>query len=243
MGGRNTIDNFFVRKLECFVSLSHEERAALDAVWARQRQVVGASRDLAREGEPPQAIHLIRSGWACRYKLLEDGRRQILSFVLPGDLCDLNIFILKHMDHSVLALTRVEYVALSQSELDGAVIRHPRVMQALCWEALVNSAIQREWTVNLGQRSALERLAHLLCELFSRLEMVGMTTGSSCELPLTQIDLADTLGLTSVHVSRTVKELRERGLIRLHDRRLEIVDFEALCAIALFDAKYLHLAR
>lgn len=242
MGGRDASGNIFARKVGCFVPLSNEERASLDAVWRRKQLSAATNQDIAREGEPPQAVYLIQSGWACRYKMLEDGRRQILSIFLPGDLCDLNVFILKRLDHSLLALTQVEYAALSQADLEG-LTRHPRIFQALCWEALVNSAIQREWTVNLGQRSALERLAHLLCELFIRLRMVGLTNGDSCELPLTQIDLADTLGLTSVHVSRTLKELRERNLIRLHDRQLRIIDFEALCAVALFDPKYLHLDR
>ena len=237
------LENLLIRKMESFVRLSDEDKAALDKIWQGNRQSAPAQRDIVREGDPPRCIRVILKGWACRYKMLEDGRRQITSLFLPGDFCDLNIFILKRMDHSIRALTPVQYIALSPFDFERLTFGHPRVLQALWWETLVSAAIQREWTVNLGQRSALERLAHLLCELYVRLQLIGLMHGNKCEFPVTQIEMADTLGLTSVHVSRTLKELRTRGLIRLQGHQLEILNFDELCRIAMFDANYLHLER
>jgi len=236
-------DNRLARKLEAFTRLSARDKTALDRVWKCQRQICTAQRDLICEGDVPHRVPMIVDGWACRYKALLDGRRQITGFFLPGDICDFNVFILKRMDHSIRALTAVTYVALSPPDVEELTSAHPRIMHGLWRESLVNASIQREWTVNLGQRSALERLAHLLCELFIRLRIVGMTRECSCEFPVTQSELADTLGLTAVHVSRTIKSLRARGLIRLQDRKLEILDFDALRRIALFDSNYLHLDR
>lgn len=236
-------ENLLTRKLEAFVCLPDEDRVALDKVWHGNRQSVASQCDIVSEGDPPRVIHVIRKGWACRYKMLEDGRRQIIGFFLPGDICDLNIFVLKRMDHSIRALTPVQYVPLSASEFEKLTVGHPRVQQALLWETLVNAAIQREWTVNLGQRSALERLAHLLCELHIRLQLVGMVEDGVCEFPVTQPVLADALGLTSVHISRMLKTLRSRNLIQLRDHQLEIINFDELCRIAMFDSNYLHLER
>jgi CRP-like cAMP-binding protein len=228
-------------KIAAFVRLSASDRTVLDGVWNGAVKQAPAQQDMIREGDEPTCVRLLVEGWACRYKMLEDGRRQILSFFLPGDICDFNVFVLKHMDHSMLALTAVRYITLNPTDFEKLTLGNPRILQAFWWESLVNASIQREWTVNLGQRSALERMAHLLCELFVRLRLVGLTDGSRCDLPVTQIELADALGLTAVHVSRTIKELRGRQVIRLKDRQLEILDFDALCHIALFDMNYLHL--
>lgn len=243
MRGSDTSENLLVRKMESFVRLSDDDTAALDKIWNGARHVVAPQGDIVREGDPPGVIRVLMKGWACRYKLLGDGRRQIVSFFLPGDIFDLNMFVLKKMDHSIRALSPVQYVSLSHVEFERLTFGHPRILQALWWETLVNAAIQREWTVNLGQRSALERLAHLLCELHVRLKVIGLVSGKTCEFPITQVEIADTLGLTAVHVSRTLKQLRGQGLIRLSGSQLEILDFEGLCHVAMFDANYLHLER
>lgn len=188
-------------------------------------------------------MHLILEGWAHRYKTLPDGRRQIVSFFVAGDLGDLNIYILKELDHSIGAITRLKVADISREDMDHLTENHPRVLQALWWADLVSVSIQREWALNLGQRTAYERLAHLLVELFLRLECVGLTKGASCDFPLTQNDLADATGLTAVHVNRTLQELRRAGLIVLHGRTLTIPDMEALKNAALFNENYLHLHR
>jgi CRP-like cAMP-binding protein len=241
-------ENLLARKLSRFVELSGDDRLALDRLWSGSRQIAAAQQDIVREGDPqiregdPQRrTRLILQGWACGYRMLQDGRRQILGFFLPGDFCDLHISVLRRMDHSVLALNHVHYVALTMGDLELLTSRHPALLKAFWREMLVNASIQREWTVNLGQRSAIERLAHLLCEAYVRLRAVGMVLGNRCEWPITQLELADMLGMTAVHVSRTLKQLRARNLIRLENRQLEILDFDELREIAMFDPDYLHL--
>lgn len=241
MRGPNPTENLLIRKMESFVRLSDADTDALGRIWNGTRHSIPAQGDIVREGDPPRVIRVLLSGWACRYKSLEDGRRQIISFFLPGDIFDLNIFVLKKMDHSIRALSAVQCVSLGHLEFEKLTFGHPRILQALWWETLVNAAIQREWTVNLGQRSALERLAHLLCELYVRLKVIGLVSRDTCDFPITQLELADALGLTPVHVSRTLKQLRNRNLIQLQGHRLEILDFGELCRIAMFDANYLHL--
>ncbi len=208
----------------------------------RVRQV-GAREDIIREGERAKDVKLILSGWACRYKSLEDGRRQIIAFFVPGDLCDLNIFILKEMDHSIGTITAVRLAELSRETLDTLTLGHPRITQALWWHTLVTAAIQREWTINLGQRTALERVAHLFCEVFLRLRAVGLTEGQSCELPLTQGELGDATGLSTVHVNRTLQELRGLGQIVLRGKTLTIPDLDLLRTTASFNPNYLHFDR
>ena len=180
-------------------------------------------------------------GWACRYKTLPDGRRQIVAFFVPGDICDLNVYILSQMDHSLGAITRLSVADIGRDEMDALAGSSPRITQALWWESLVQASIQREWTLNIGQRTAYERIAHLLVELFLRLRSVGMTQGDSCDFPLTQTDLADATGLTSVHVNRTLQELRRNGLVVLERKRLTIPELQKLKDAAMFNANYLHL--
>jgi len=233
--------NPIIRKLEQFTKLSSEERRVLEQVTSEGLRQLGTREDIIREGDKPQALNLILSGWACRYKHLEDGRRQIIAFFLPGDLCDNHVFVLREMDHSVGTLTPVTFAQIPRRRIEEITLSHPRVTQALWWESLVGSAIQREWIVSLGQRDALERMAHLLCELFLRLRAVGLAEENRCELPLTQAELADAMGLSTVHVNRTLQELRAAKLIILKGRTLTIPDLEALQSAAQFNPSYLHL--
>jgi len=237
------MENRLIRKLEQFTRLSAEDRRVLDQMIGLKVRRIRAREDIIREGDRPRDVHLILQGWACRYKVMEDGRRQIMSFFLPGDICDLNIFILREMDHSVGAITPLAFAEVPRDLFEHVATNHPRVIQAMWWDSLVSAAIQREWTVNLGQRTAFERLSHMLCELFVRLRAVGLTNGNRCDFPVTQTELADASGLTPVHVNRTLQELRASGLITLRDRELIIHDLEALQTEALFNPNYLHLDR
>jgi CRP-like cAMP-binding protein len=230
-------------KLEAFTRLSQADRAAIDRVTTVGVKEVGARRDLVREGDRPSAVHVVLDGWGCRYKTLPDGRRQIVAFFIPGDMCDLNIFILKEMDHNVGAITRLKVASISADEFGELLDRHPRISQGLWWNELVTVAIQREWTLNIGQRTAYERISHLMCEMFTRMRTVGLVDGDSCHFPLTQSDIGDATGLTAVHVNRTLQELRHDGLIELHSRRLVIRDFAKLKNAAMFNDNYLHLER
>jgi CRP-like cAMP-binding protein len=238
-----TLPNPLIEKLGKFVRLAATDCEKIERITGDRVREYGAREDIIREGDRPLHINLVLSGWASRYKVLEDGRRQVIAFFLPGDLCDLNIFVLRQMDHSIGAITAVRVSEISRAGFDELMLAHPRVTQALWWENLVAAAIQREWAVNLGQRDAVERVAHIFCELFLRLNTVGLTRNNSCEMPLTQPEIGEATGLSAVHVNRTLQELRASGLIVLKDRTLTIPDFAALANVALFNANYLHLER
>jgi CRP-like cAMP-binding protein len=229
-----------IRKLEQFTKLSLDDRQALEAV-ATKRRTFPEHTDIIQEGDDPEHVNLILEGWACRYKQLDDGRRQIIAFFVPGDLCDTHVYILREMDHSIAALTPVVLAEISRARLERMTSEHERVAKALWWDTLVSVAIQREWTVNLGQRTAIERLGHLFCELFLRLRGVGLTDGDTCTFPLTQVELADAMGLSNVHINRTLQELRKAGLVVLKGKRLTLPDLAALQKASLFNPNYLHL--
>lgn len=231
--------NHLIAKLERFTRLAPADRAALIEITARRRQI-GAQEDIVREGEAHGPLRVILEGWACRFKQLEDGRRQITAILLPGDLCDTHVNVLCEMDHSISAITPVVLAEISRDRLDTLVGQHPHIGLALWWDMLAAGSIQREWMVNLGQRDAAERLGHLFCEIFHRLQAVGLTQGFSCEMPLRQMDLAGITGVTSVHVNRCLQALRSEGLIALKNRRLTIPDLTALQRASLFSQAYLH---
>ena len=227
-------------KLEAFTRLSADDRAALSQV-SRNFRYVDARRDVISEGDTPRHVHLVLDGWGCRYKQLPDGKRQIISIFVPGDFCDVNVYILRQLDHSIAAITRLKVAMITPEEMNWLTAERPRITQALWWHELVAAAVQREWTLNLGQRSAYERLAHLLTELYLRLQTVGRAHDGRCDFPLTQNDLADATGLTSVHVNRTLQELRRDGLIELERKQLQILDMERMIDSAMFNPNYLHL--
>ena len=233
--------NPLVRKLEQFAPLSATDRALLERVGGERVRHFAAHTDIICEGDRPRDVNLFLSGWACRYKQLVDGRRQIVAFFLPGDLCDHNVFILRKMDHSIAALTPVKVAELSRDAFERMMRDHPTITQALWWETLVNAAVQREWTVNLGQRNSSERMANLLCELFLRLRGVGLTDEDACDFPIKQSDLASATGMSTVHVNRTLQDLRAGGLLTLKGRRLTIPDLGALMRVGLFNPEYLHM--
>lgn len=229
--------------MELYARLSAEERHQLTLLVEKSVRRVAPRRDLLPEGAAPRSTFIVLEGWAARSKMLADGRRQILSILLPGDVCDAHNYVLRQMDHSIIALTRLRVAEVSRERLEELTDRSPRLCRAFWWHDLVGMAIQREWTLNLGQRSAFERIAHFLCETFVRLEALGLTQGHSCDFPIVQNDLADITGLTSVHVNRTLQELRRSGLIVLGNRRLTIPDPDRLKSVGLFTATYLHLDR
>lgn len=235
--------NPLILRLNSYAKLSQADRALVDRVAGRTTRDVQPRRDVVREGDKPRAVHLVLEGWACRYKQLPDGRRQVVSFFIPGDLCDTNVFILREMDHSVAAVSRLRVAEIAPTDFESMIQESARIAQALWWNELVNAATSREWTTNIGQRTAYERLSHLLLEMFTRQEAVGLTRDHSCPFPLTQVDLADACGLTAVHVNRTLQELRRDKLIELHGRMLTLLDRRALTEVAMFNPNYLHLER
>ena len=228
------------RKLSGFVDLSFDEQAAVGALIPRIREV-DARVDLTREGDVPEDVHLILDGFACRYKMLPNGQRQIMAYLIPGDFCDLNVFILDEMDHNIGTIAPCKVAAIPRSAIDKITSQYPNVTRAFWWCALVDEAVLREWLVNIGGRPPEQRIAHLMCELLLRLEAVGKVQDNSFVFPLTQAEIADTMGLSSIHVNRTLRHLRELGLISLKQRVLRILDVDQLKALSGFNANYLHL--
>jgi CRP-like cAMP-binding protein len=199
-----------------------------------------AGEDIISQGDIPSDLHVVLDGCACRYKVLPDGRRQIIAFLLPGDLCDLHVFLLREMDHSIGTITASRVATISRETILQIASERPQLTRALWWVTLVDEAILREWIVALGRRTAYERIAHLICELYLRLKMVGAANGQSFELPITQTELADTMGLSLVHVNRVLQRLRGEGVVEFHNGKVIIRDSDRLREIALFDPIYLH---
>jgi CRP-like cAMP-binding protein len=231
-----------LRRLGAFRPLSGPAAAALDKAVRERILRAGAGQDLISEGDQPDRIRFVLSGWLARYKTLEDGRRQIVNFVLPGETCDSYSYLLARMDHSIGTLTPVVYSEIERDRFEELVASDRTLAEAVWCEWLASSSIQREWTLNIGRRVALERVAHLLCEVFERLKAIGQVDGNSCVFPITQMDLADATGLSVVHLNRTLQELRAAGLIVLRERTLTISDLDALKSAGLFTPAYLHYA-
>jgi CRP-like cAMP-binding protein len=230
-------------RLEEYIALADEDRAELARLGSQSTRRISARQDLIREGEKPHCLYLIVEGWACHYRSLPDGRRQTVDFAIPGDLCDLNLFILDRMDHSIAAITKLKVAEIAREDFFRIVANNPNVTTALWWQELVSKSIHREWIVNVGQRTAQERIGHLFCEMFLRLQTVGLTNGLTCDFPPTQTDIAEATGLTPVHVNRTIQELRRQGLVMLDRTKLTIPDMPALQAASLFNPDYLHHRR
>lgn len=230
-----------IDKLDRYVPLTIEERDALRHL-ARNTRMHKRGTDLIREGEKPVSVFLLLEGWAFRYKHLEDGSRQIMAYLIPGDLCDIRIFLFEEMDHSIGLLSDAKVVKIPAIEMLDLLDRFPRIERGLLWATLVDEATLREWLLNVGQRDALRRISHLFCELCVRLRVVNLVDqNDTFVMPLTQNQLADTTGMTTVHVNRSLQRLRKDGLIATNERMLTILDFERLAKLAGFNDVYLHI--
>jgi CRP-like cAMP-binding protein len=226
------------RKLSSVIALSNSEIDCIEAMLKRERQVA-AGRELVCDGEPYDQTYVIKEGWAIRFKTLSDGRRQILNFVLPGDFVGLFAPLFDVSDHSVAALTDLVVHPLDPGSTVEMFADCPRLAAAIAWSAGRDEAILSEQVVRVGRRSAYERTGHLFVELLHRLRLVGEAKQRSFELPLTQEILADTLGLSIVHVNRTLRRLRENGLLCIKGERVVIGDLEQLTSVAEFSPQYL----
>lgn len=232
--------SLLIHKLEQRDTLSDEERQALQGAVARFKEV-RADEDIVREGDRPSESTLLLEGFTARYKLLSNGKRQITALHVPGDFVDLHSFLLKKMDHGVVALTPCRVGLFPHANLREITEKHPHLGRLLWLSTLIDGAIHREWLVAMGRRPALNQMAHILCELFVRLQAVGLTQDKSFTLPLTQAELGDALGLSTVHVNRVVQELRGAGLITWRGETLTIEDWPRLEEVAEFDPTFLHL--
>jgi CRP-like cAMP-binding protein len=229
-----------IRKLESITDLTETDRQALAALPMTIKSLE-AHQEIVREKDRPDWCTLLLDGFMHRHRMLPNGSRQIMSFHFPGDIVDLQSLYLGVMDHSVgtLAASRVAYIP--QAALRALARERPAVDRALWRAALIEAAIFREWIVNIGRRSSYRRIAHLLCELYALMRSVGLAEGNSFTLPLTQLEIADATGITSVHVNRVFKELRAAGLVASEGRILRVTDCAALQKAASFDPAYLHL--
>jgi CRP-like cAMP-binding protein len=226
-------------KLSSISALLPEDKEALIRL-PMTRGTIEADADVQREGDRPSTCSLLLDGFACRYRLVANGERQIMSFHTPGDILDLQCLHLGVMDHGIAALVRCEVAFIPHAMLHDLMLRHPRLAAALWRDTLIDAAIFREWIVGLGRRTSYSRIAHLFCELCYKLKIVGLADDQKFELPITQAELADALGLTSVHVNRVIQQLRADGLIRLRDGTLTVLDWNGLKHAGEFDPVYLH---
>jgi CRP-like cAMP-binding protein len=217
-----------------------EEEAAIRGAVSEVRKIA-ADKVLIRYGQELNVSLLLLDGWLARAKDLKGGERQITELHIAGDFADLHSFTLKRLEHDVISLTPCRIAVVPHDKLREITERYPHLTRVFWFLTNLDAAIQRELTVSLGKRSALSRTAHLFCELWVRLEIVGLTSGDSYDFPLTQRELSECLGMTAVHVNRTLQELRRRKLISLENRRLTILDPANLNAVAEFDPAYLYL--
>ncbi|WP_244890864.1 Crp/Fnr family transcriptional regulator [Modicisalibacter xianhensis] len=226
-------------KLDHFMSLTEEEKRSIEQA-ATIRRTYQKGEDVISEGQRPDFVHLIEEGWACRYKRLDNGDDHIMAYLIPGDLCDVHVTILNEMDHSIRALTPLKIALLPAHEISLLMESSSRIARALFWSTLVDEATLREWLVNAGSRSADRRLAHVFCEMLLRSRIAGLTDDNSFDLPLTQVELANSMGLTPIHVNRTLQKLRAENLIAFNNKRMRILDWESLKEFSGFKPNYLH---
>lgn len=231
-----------LKKLRARDDVSRAEEQAIRGLISQIIEVP-EDRTVVRHGEPLHHSLLLLDGWLARAKDLPSGQRQIAELHVAGDFADLHGFTLKHLDHDVISMSRCRLAIIPHDRLVAITERFPHLTRVYWFSTNLDAAIHREWTLSLGRRSALSRMAHLFCELSVRLGLVGLVENDSYDFPLTQVELGECLGLTAVHVNRTLQELRRMGLVEIQNRRLSILDHKALRAIAEFDPAYLYLEK
>jgi CRP-like cAMP-binding protein len=234
------VPHTFLSKFERSLALTEAERQAISALPLRE-ELVRADQAILREGDRPKRSCMVVEGLACNAKVTRGGGRQILAFHLPEDMPDLTSLHLEVRDSDTWALTDCTLAFMDHRDLDRFCDEHYRLAKFLWRSTLIDTSIHREWTVNVGMREGLSRTAHLFCELMLRMETLGRAKDGSCALPLTQEDLGQATGLSSVHVNRMLQELRKRELISFTRGQLTIHDWDGLVELADFRTDYLHL--
>jgi|SRR5215203_1375553 len=228
-----------IRKLESITDLSSAEREALVDLPIRIEDV-RADQDVVREGDRPSQCCLVVEGFTARYKFTDEGKRQIFAFHTPGDIPDILSLNLGVMDHTLGTLTPCRLGFIQHEHLRTLFSRQPRLVDIFWRDTLIDAAIFREWMLGMGRRSAKTSVAHVLCEMVMRLKAVGLEKDNTVPLPLTQMEIGDALGLSTVHVNRTLQELRGDGLIEWQRGVLKVLNWDSLAAEGEFDATYLH---
>ena len=238
---QNDVDRLLLR-LRSRDDVSPEEEQALRRAVSEVKEIA-KDKIAIRENMELTTSTLLLRGMMVRYKDLSDSARQITQLHVPGDFVDLHSFTLKRLDHNVMTITDCRVASFSHDRLREITEKHPHLTRLLWFSTNVDGAAHREWELSLGRRSALQRTAHLFCELYYRLKVVGLTDGTSFAFPLTQTEIAEAKGLTSVHVNRTLKELREGDLVTVQKGLVTIHDLHGLMRICEFDPAYLYLER
>jgi CRP-like cAMP-binding protein len=239
----NQVSSSLIRALERRDALSDEERGIVTWMFAGPDVEYDAGQDIVREDSRPEVSSIIISGIAARYRVVRDGGRQFSAFHISGDFLDLHSFPLRQMPDGVVALSPTRIAHVPHQRLRHLTETQPHLSRLLWLLTIIDAAIHREWIISMGRRSARARLAHFLCEQFTRLDVVGLTEGQSFHLPLTQPVLADVLGLSTVHVNRIIQRLRKDGLVTWQDDLITIEDWRRLSALAEFDDTYLSLHK
>jgi CRP-like cAMP-binding protein len=228
------------RKLRVRDTISAEEERVLRDAVSEVREV-RAGKVLVRQGAPVDESMLLIEGIGCRYKDLSTGERQIQELHVPGDFTDLHGFLLKRLDHNIATVSRSLIALMPHDNLRRITEDYPHLSRMLWFSTMLDASVQRETILSVGRRTALARIAHLICELCIRLQVVGLSDGGRFALPITQVDLADATGLTSVHVNRMLKQLRDQEMLTFRNGAVDIHDWERLARVAEFDPAYLHL--
>lgn len=231
-----------IRKLRLRDDIGEEEVAVLRAAVSEVHDVM-PGRVIVRSGTDVDVSTLLVEGIVCRYKDLASGERQIQELHVAGDFVDLHGFLLKRLDHNIGAVSRCRTASVPHDRLKRITEEYPHLSRMLWFSTLLDASIQRETILSIGRRTALARIANLLCELSKRLEVVGLSDGNTFRLPMTQADLADATGLTAVHVNRMLKQLRDQSLLTFRNGMVSIQDWKALETVAEFDPTYLHFER
>ncbi len=235
--------NPLTMKLEQFTRLDQAERRRLDELLTYPTRTYARGEVIIPEGKKVRDIHLVLTGLATRSKVLPDGDRQIMAFLVPGDLCDVEVFVLEAMDHDIAAVSDVTCVLIPARIVEGLLTESTTLTKALWWSTMTDSAVLRERIIDHGRRDARERVAHLCYEMLIRYRIIAETTDESFTFPITQEDLADATGMTPVHANRILRELRSEGLLELKNKVLTVLAPERLRDVAQYNANYLHLAR
>jgi CRP-like cAMP-binding protein len=229
-----------IRMLKSYADLHADDEQAIRALPGTVRQLE-AYEDIVVEGDKPDVVTVLVDDLACRYKITAEGHRQILSFHIAGDIPDMQSLFLHRMDHSLCTLEPSIIWQIPHQAMLDLLDRAPRITRMFWRVSLVEASIFREWITNVGQREAKERIAHVLCEIMTRMKAVGLADGKACRLPITQAELGDATGMSNVHVNRSLQALRRERLIHWQAGALTILDWERLEQVGEFDPAYLHL--
>jgi CRP-like cAMP-binding protein len=229
-----------LRKLEGIHPLSSAAKDAVSRLPMTIRHYAKHELILA-DGDKPTTVYLVVDGCVFRYAVLPDGKRQIMSLHVAGDMLNLQNLFLNEIDHSIAALIPTAIGLIPRQAMRSLLEDQPEIAMRLWHETFIDSATSRQWLIGIGRRNAYARVAHLMCEFFARMTAAGLCEGGTCDFPLTQAELGDALGLSLVHINRTIKKLHHDGLITARPHLLTIHDWTGLKDAADFDSAYLEL--